>query len=67
MRRSGNHAIIDWITPQQSGVVRHLNNISIRGNYYRELCDKLRDRDPELYRQEQERLIKEAKGDFEFS
>ena len=65
LRRSGNHAIINWIIPQQSGVVRHLNNLSIRGNYYRELCDKLRDNHPELYRQKKSDLIKEAQGDFE--
>ena len=65
LRRSGNHAIINWIIPQQTGIVRHLNNISIRGNYYRELCDKLHDYHPEIYLREKERLEKEARGDFE--
>ncbi len=37
LRRSGNHAIINWIRKQATGKVRHLNNIPAQKNPYRVL------------------------------
>ncbi|MGK7950711.1 MAG: hypothetical protein AB4368_18515 [Xenococcaceae cyanobacterium] len=35
LRRSGNHAVINWINKQESGYVSHLNNIVPKCNPYR--------------------------------
>jgi hypothetical protein len=35
LRRSGNHAIINWIRKQCTGTIKHLNNIPINQNPYR--------------------------------
>ena len=37
LRRSGNHAIINWMVKQQSGYVSHLNNLIPQCNPYRVL------------------------------
>jgi len=37
LRRSGNHAIINWIRRQATGVVRHLNKVHPHQNPYRYL------------------------------
>lgn len=62
LRRSGNHAIIHWIEKQETGKVRHLNNIRVNRNPYREkyedLLRKDKTKDIEWWRQE-------AKGFFE--
>jgi hypothetical protein len=39
MRRSGNHAIINWIWKQQGDGVMHLNNLPVRYNPYRFLYE----------------------------
>lgn len=38
MRRSGNHAIINWVLKQASGATMHLNNIKVPGDPW-ETCD----------------------------
>ena len=54
LRRSGNHAIINWIRKQHTGEVWHLNNIVVSENPYRLLYETyLRDH-----------LRREALGDF---
>lgn len=62
LRRSGNHAIIHWMEKQETGNVRHLNNIRVNRNPYREkyedLLRKNKTKDIEWWRQE-------AKGFFE--
>jgi hypothetical protein len=47
LRRSGNHALINWIGKQQDGVVEHLNNIPIGENPYRHHYEYTLDRWPE--------------------
>lgn len=34
LRRTGNHAIINWICKQQDGIVQHVNNVPINKNPY---------------------------------
>lgn len=47
LRRTGNHAIINWITQQQPGTTQHLNNVAARTNPYRHKADNLRRYHPE--------------------
>lgn len=54
LRRSGNHAIINWIRKQQKGEVLHLNNVRAGKNPYRVLYHHYRT----------DRLRQEALGYF---
>lgn len=47
MRRTGNHALINWLMHQLSGEVRHLNNVVISRNPYRYKANNLRRYFPE--------------------
>ena len=58
MRRTGNHALIQWIAQQQPGEFCHLNNVAAGKNPYRHKADNLRRYHPEhlkmsaVYRQQ---------------
>ena len=54
LKRSGNHALINWIRSQHSGEVWHLNNIRPHQNPYRNLYSHY----------PKPRLAREAWGDF---
>lgn len=41
LRRSGNHAILNWIKKQQGGDLIHFNNAMINKNHYREKYHEL--------------------------
>lgn len=76
LRRSGNHAIINWIEKQQPGMVVHLNNIRVNENPYLCLYESLCHDSPyyqwsakqvlrqPLYQGRAELLKKESLGDF---
>lgn len=49
LRRTGNHAIINWIIQQASGNVVHLNDIFIAENPYRAAVEGLQTKDPKFY------------------
>ncbi|MEA5553169.1 hypothetical protein VB713_19695 [Anabaena cylindrica UHCC 0172] len=54
LRRTGNHAIINWIRKQSTGKVMHLNNILVTENPYRFL----------YHHYPKDELKREAIGDF---
>ena len=54
LRRTGNHAIINWIRKQHHGEVWHLNKVPVKRNPYRFLYEHY----------SQEKLRREATGDF---
>ena len=47
LRRSGNHAIAEWIKAQEKGRVEHLNNLEVRCNPYRHKYNRIIDFYPE--------------------
>ncbi|MEL6604707.1 MAG: hypothetical protein AAFP20_15955 [Cyanobacteria bacterium J06614_10] len=47
MRRTGNHAVLNWIQQQQTGEVLLLNNVAAGRNPYRYKADNLRRYHPE--------------------
>lgn len=51
MRRSGNHAVLNWIRAQQPGEVCLLNNVAAGTNPYRYKSDNLLRYHPEHYKQ----------------
>ncbi|MBE9064332.1 hypothetical protein [cf. Phormidesmis sp. LEGE 11477] len=51
MRRSGNHAVLNWIRSQQPGDVCLLNNVAAGTNPYRYKSDNLRRYHPEHHKQ----------------
>jgi hypothetical protein len=63
MRRTGNHALLNWIAKQQPGEVFHLNNVNPGQNPYRQKSTRLMRYHPEhakmaaVYR-------RQAKGEF---
>jgi len=63
LRRSGNHAVITWITEQQSGVVKHLNDVPPFENPFRYTYEYCRDNYPG-YPKIEEKLRQEAIGNF---
>jgi hypothetical protein len=63
LKRTGNHAVINWIKKQEQGIVRHINDIRLNENPYSCKADHLLDCYPE-YANEAERLYQEAKGNF---
>lgn len=63
MRRTGNHAVFEWMKAQTSGKIQSLNNLEINVNPYRYKYEKLRDYYPE-YQGAIEKLKSLAKGEF---
>ncbi|MEC4893037.1 MAG: hypothetical protein SAL07_12640 [Oscillatoria sp. PMC 1051.18] len=63
LRRTGNHAIINWLREQATGVVWHLNNVAPLTNPFRYKCENLQDYFPQ-YEQAIARYRSQAKGDF---
>ena len=47
LRRTGNHAVINWIISQQAGKSFHINNVAVGTNPYRQKSDNLRRYHPE--------------------
>lgn len=47
LRRTGNHAVLNWIESQQSGKIYHLNNVAAGRNPYRYKSENLRLYHPE--------------------
>ena len=47
LRRSGNHAIVEWIKAQENGKIEHLNNLEVRCNPYRYKYEHIKDFHPE--------------------
>jgi hypothetical protein len=64
LRRSGNHAIINWMQKQQAGTIEHLNNIPLNGNPFRWKYIMLRDFAPDRFEREKNRIRQQAKGNF---
>jgi hypothetical protein len=54
LRRSGNHAIINWICKQSTGAIKHLNNVPVNYNPYRFLYEHF----------PKEKLRQESLGNF---
>ncbi len=54
LRRTGNHAIINWMRKQHNGEVWHLNKVPVKRNPYRFLYEHY----------PYEKFTKEASGDF---
>ena len=50
LRRTGNHAVLNWIMSQQAGEVFHLNNVAPGTNPYRYKRDNLRRYYPEYFK-----------------
>lgn len=63
MRRTGNHAIINWIEKQQPGKVRHLNNVTAGTNPYRNKANNLLRYHPEHHKMA-EVYWRQAKGNL---
>lgn len=63
LRRTGNHAIINWLKPQPQGKIRHINNLKVGVNPYRYKYERLRDYYPQ-YEWSKEDYKKEAQGDL---
>ncbi len=63
MKRTGNHAIINWVKSQHTGEVGFLNNVSANENPYRYKYENLQDNFPK-HRQAIKNYIQQAKGDF---
>lgn len=61
LRRSGNHAIINWINKQEKGVVWCLNNLPIHENPYRHRYEYPEESDPPW---QVKNIIAEARGNF---
>ena len=64
LRRTGNHAIFEWMKAQASGTIRHLNNLEAGINPYRYKYDYLRDNYPQ-YQRSVARFKPLAKGQFQ--
>ena len=63
LRRTGNHAVINWIAQQEPGKVQHLNNLIPAENPFRYKYEHLRDYYPDHGKQA-ERYRQEAIGNF---
>lgn len=50
MRRTGNHALLNWIAKQQPGKLFHLNNVAAGRNPYRYKSDRLLRYHPEHHK-----------------
>ncbi|NEO54345.1 MAG: hypothetical protein F6K54_15385, partial [Okeania sp. SIO3B5] len=63
MKRTGNHAIINWVKSQQNGDVGFINNVLANQNPYRYKYENLRDQFPE-HKWAIEHNRQQAKGNF---
>lgn len=63
LRRTGNHAVLNWIASQQAGAFFHLNNVAAGTNPYRYKRDNLRRYHPG-HDKMVERYGQQAKGKF---
>ncbi|NES79307.1 MULTISPECIES: hypothetical protein [unclassified Okeania] len=63
MKRSGNHAIINWVKSQQNSDVGFINNVLANQNPYRYKYENLRDKFPE-HKWAIEHNRQQAKGNF---
>lgn len=63
LRRSGNHALIDWIKKQQTGPFKHINDVPIGENPFRHEYEYFIDHYPE-YPKIIEDLQRQSKGEF---
>ncbi|MGD1805710.1 hypothetical protein ACP6PL_09770 [Dapis sp. BLCC M126] len=64
MKRTGNHAIINWVKSQHTGEVGFLNNVSANENPYRYKYKNLQDNFPEHNKWAIEHNRKPAKINF---
>jgi len=63
LRRSGNHALIQWIKPQQNGVFQHLNDVPVYENPYRHKYEYFIDHYPH-HQGAIRQLHRQARGEF---
>jgi hypothetical protein len=63
MRRTGNHAVFEWIKAQAEGEIQSLNNLEVNVNPYRYKYEKLRDYYPQ-HKWVMGKLKPPAKGNF---
>ncbi|NER80336.1 MAG: hypothetical protein F6K42_12300 [Leptolyngbya sp. SIO1D8] len=63
LRRSGNHALIDWIKKQQTGPFKHINDVPIGENPFRHEYEYFIDHYPE-YPKVIEDLRRQSNGEF---
>ncbi|MEM1169856.1 MAG: hypothetical protein AAGJ08_12450 [Cyanobacteria bacterium P01_H01_bin.35] len=63
MKRTGNHAIINWVKSQHTGEVGFINNVSANENPYRYKCENLQDHFPK-HKWAIEHNHQQAKGNF---
>ena len=63
MKRTGNHAIINWVKSQHTGEVGFINNVSANENPYRYKYENLQDNFPE-HQQAIKNYSQQAKGNF---
>ena len=63
MRRTGNHAIINWVKSQDAGKVEFINNVLANENPYRYKYQNLEDHYPE-HKWAIEYYRQQAKGNF---
>lgn len=66
LRRSGNHAVIQWLKEQQPGVFCHLNDVPINENPFRHTYEYFLDHYalPNRHLKKKERLRQESMGNF---
>ncbi|MDY7004751.1 MAG: hypothetical protein SWX82_12545 [Cyanobacteriota bacterium] len=63
MKRTGNHAVINWVKNQHNGEVGFINNVLANQNPYRYKYENLRDKFPE-HKWAIENNRKQAQGNF---
>ncbi|MGB3694512.1 MAG: hypothetical protein WA999_17490 [Spirulinaceae cyanobacterium] len=63
LKRTGNHAIINWLEPQGKGKIKHINNLQVNVNPYRYKYERLRDYYPE-HQWSMQDYEKEARGNL---
>ncbi|MEO0827496.1 MAG: hypothetical protein AAFY67_17975 [Cyanobacteria bacterium J06642_9] len=64
LRRSGNHAIAEWIKAQENGSVEQLNNLEVRCNPYRHKYHRILDFYPEHTNWAIKHYMPLARGNF---
>ncbi|MBX2866041.1 MAG: hypothetical protein KTR27_21015 [Leptolyngbyaceae cyanobacterium MAG.088] len=64
LRRTGNHAVIEWIKAQQPGNIEHVNNVEARSNPYRYKFEHLIDYHPKHKKWAYQHYLPLSKGDF---
>ncbi|MGK7891769.1 MAG: hypothetical protein AB4042_20775 [Leptolyngbyaceae cyanobacterium] len=64
LRRTGNHAVVEWIKAQQTGNVEHINNVQAGCNPYRYKFEQIIDYHPEHTPWAYKHFLPLAKGEF---